>query len=156
MKGRTESSLSLLLERSMNMFCRVQTYEELISYQKALDEQDDELDKKMKGLFLERESMNKCFSKKMTAIEKGNNFLQDFKELKKEMEEFHLSYEKRLNSIVELREHLEKEDDRVRQLLEAHTEKCHKRLREENHKIESTMILENLNKKKLASVVSTY
>lgn len=143
-KGRKESTLSLILERSMNMFCRVLTYDELIQYQKLLDEQDDAEHKKMEGLFIEKRSMERHFKKQIDMIiNNGGNL----KELQKEMLQFQESYERRLKKIMDIRRHLEDEDDRVREQLLSHTNKCQKRLREESSRIEQSLIQENMNKK---------
>lgn len=143
-KGRKESTLSLILERSMNMFCRVLTYDELIQYQNLLDEQDDTEHKKMEGLFIEKRSMERHFEKQIDMIiNNGGNL----KELHKEMFQFQESYERRLKKIMDIRRHLEDEDDRVREQLLSHTDKCQKRLREESSKIEQSLIQENMNKK---------
>lgn len=144
MQGRKECYFSLFLESSMNMTCRVMGYEELIMYQKFLDEQDDIQDAKMKGLLLEKKSMDKHFSKRLLKIAKEGG---DIEKLQKEIDVFNNDYEKRLNKILEIRNHLEGEDDKTRERLLIHTDNCHKNLREENNRIEKRLIKDNLDKK---------
>ena len=144
MQGRKDSYFSLILESSMNMTCRVMEYEELLMYQKFLDEQDDIQDMKMKGLFVEKKSMDKHFSKRMIEISKEGGNVEN---LIKEINNFNSNYEKRLNKILKIREHLEEEDDKTRERLLNHTNNCHQNLREENNAIEKRLIQDNLNRK---------
>lgn len=144
MQGRNDSYFSLILESSMNMTCRVMEYEELLMYQKFLDEQDDIQDMKMKGLFVEKKSMDKHFSKRMIEISKEGGNVEN---LIKEINNFNSNYEKRLNKILKIREHLEEEDDKTRERLLNHTNNCHQNLREENNAIEKKLIQDNLNRK---------
>lgn len=130
----------------MNMFCRILTYDQLIQYQKSLDERDGVERKKMVGLLYEKKLMDRYFDKKIDEI---LSFGGDLENLKKEMLSFRSGYEQRLKSILESINHLSDEDDRVRIKLLEHTEECHKNLREENYKIEQTLILENLNRKNM-------
>lgn len=150
MQGRKESYLSLNLERNMNMSCRVMTYADLLSYQKSLDEQDDAEHAKMLGLLKEKKDMDNHFSKRLSEIVlKGG----DLSKLQKEIADFNNNHEKRLKKVLEIRAYLEEEDDKTRDLLLKHTDKCHRSLREENQKIDKRLVEENLNKKLISMSV---
>lgn len=150
MQGRKESYLSLHLKRSMNMTCRVMTYQELLSYQKSLDEQDDAEHDKMMGLLKEKKDMDSHFSKRLSEIVlKGG----DLSKLQKEITDFNNNHEKRLKKVLEIREYLEEEDDKTRDLLFKHTHKCHRSLREENEEIDKRLVEENLNKKLISIAI---
>lgn len=147
MQGRKDSFFSLVLESSMNTTCRVMTYEELLMYQKFIDAQDDIQRDKMEGLFVEKKSMEKHFSKRLlnVASEGGNS--ESIIAIIKEMDKFNDNYEARLNKILKIREHLEEEDDKTRDKLLNHTDHCHQKLREENNAIEKRLIQDNIEKK---------
>lgn len=144
MQGRKESYLSLNLERSMNMSCRVMTYADLLRYQKSLDEQDDIEHEKMLGLLKEKKDMDINFSKRLSEIVLRGG---DLPKLQKEIADFNSGHEKRLKKILEIREYLEEEDDKTRDLLLKHTDKCHRSLQEENARIDKRLVEENLQKK---------
>lgn len=146
---RTESGNSLALERSMNLQCRVMTFEESLRNASVIDSLDDNRRKKMYGLIKWKFDMDIHFDKCLDKILSFQNLDQMKKELltlKNDMKSFNENFQKSFESIKTDELYYENIDDELRNYLINYAVRCREELKIENSKVEEKLIKENKNK----------
>lgn len=149
--GRSDSALSVELERSMNMQIRIETFEEHLRHVEVIDSLDDDRRKKSFDLDKWNEDMQKYFSRTRKDILEKDNILEikiDLKELDEKIDRFNLMYFVKRNNLQELEVQYETLDDEVRAWLLNYALSCREKLRIENSTVERKLIEENIKKRK--------
>ncbi len=149
--GRKESAHSLMLERSMNMQVRVETFEEHLRHAGVIDSLDDDRRKKSFDLDKWNEDMQKGFSRAREELLK----LEDLQELKEQLKEhnrkvykFNAMYSIKRRNLQDLELQYETLDDELRVWLLEYALLCREKLRVENSTVERKLIEENLARKR--------
>ena len=149
--GRKESAHSLMLERSMNMQVRVETFEEHLRHAGVIDGLDDDRRKKSFDLDKWNEDMQKCFSRTRKELLK----IEDLQELKeglrvydRKVDEFNSMYFIKRRNLQELELQYEALDDELHAWLLEYALLCREKLRIENSTVERKLIEENFAKKR--------
>lgn len=143
---RTENSNSLALERSMNLQCKIMTFEEALRNAQVVDKLDDERREKMFGLIKWQNDMFICFKKQLDSLLMNYTknslelFICDFVKFNTKFNE---SFEKIKNDEL----YYENLDDELRDYLIKYAIRCREDLRIENSQVEEKLIRENKERK---------
>lgn len=143
---RTENSNSLALERSMNLQCKIMTFEEALRNAQVIDKLDDERREKMFGLIKWQNDMFICFKKQLDSLLMNYTknslelFICDFVKFNTKFNE---SFEKIKNDEL----YYENLDDELRDYLIKYAIRCREDLRIENSQVEEKLIRENKERK---------
>lgn len=143
---RTENSNSLALERSMNLQCKIMTFEEALRNAQVIDRLDDERREKMFGLIKWQNDMFIFFKKRLDSllINYTKNSLESFIcDFVKFNTKFNESFEKIKNDEL----YYENLDDELRDYLIKYAIRCREDLRIENSEVEEKLIRENKERK---------
>lgn len=145
-----QKGLSVELERSMNLQVHIMTFEEALRNASVIDRLDDKRRIKLYDVLSWNNDMFKSFSKKLTIISekiKAPAVNQEVLDLLEQMKEFQ---EKFITSIEKEKEedfHYESLDDNLRNYLINYAVQCREKLRIDNNKVETKLILENIERK---------
>lgn len=145
-----QKGLSVELERSMNLQVHIMTFEEALRNASVIDRLDDKRRIKLYDVLSWNNDMFKSFSKKLTIISekiKDPAVNQEVLDLLEQMKEFQ---EKFITSIEKEKEedfHYESLDDNLRNYLINYAVQCREKLRIDNNKVETKLILENIERK---------
>jgi len=145
-----QKGLSVELERSMNLQVHIMTFEEALRNASVIDRLDDKRRIKLYNILSWNIDMSKFFSKKLLTISKKIKdpaVNQEVLDLLEQMKEFQ---EKFITSIEKEKEedfHYESLDDNLRNYLINYAVQCREKLRIDNNKVETKLILENIERK---------
>jgi len=145
-----QKGLSVELERSMNLQVHIMTFEEALRNASVIDRLDDKRRIKLYDVLSWNNDMFKSFSKKLLTISekiKDPAVNQEVLDLLEQMKEFQ---EKFITSIEKEKEedfHYESLDDNLRNYLINYAVQCREKLRIDNNKVETKLILENIERK---------
>ena len=145
-----QKGLSVELERSMNLQVHIMTFEEALRNASVIDRLDDKRRIKLYNILSWNIDMSKSFSKKLLTISKKIKdpaVNQEVLDLLEQMKEFQ---EKFITSIEKEKEedfHYESLDDNLRNYLINYAVQCREKLRIDNNKVETKLILENIERK---------
>ena len=145
-----QKGLSVELERSMNLQVHIMTFEEALRNASVIDRLDDKRRIKLYDVLSWNNDMFKSFSKKLLTISekiKDPAVNQEVSDLLEQMKEFQ---EKFMTSIEKEKEedfHYESLDDNLRNYLINYAVQCREKLRIDNNKVETKLILENIERK---------
>ena len=149
--GRRESAHSMMLERSMNMQVRVETFEEHLRHAGVIDGLDDDRRKKSFDLDKWNEDMQKSFSrtrKELLKIEGFQKLKEGLRIHDRKVDEFNSMYFIKRRNLQELELQYEALDDELHAWLLEYALLCREKLRIENSTVERKLIEENLAKKR--------
>lgn len=145
-----QKGLSVELERSMNLQVHIMTFEEALRNASVIDRLDDKRRIKLYDVLSWNNDMFKSFSKKLLTISekiRDPAVNQEVLDLLEQMKEFQ---EKFITSIEKEKEedfHYESLDDNLRNYLINYAVQCREKLRIDNNKVETKLILENIERK---------
>lgn len=145
-----QKGLSIELERSMNLQVHIMTFEEALRNAAVIDKLDDKRRIKLYDVLSWNIDMLKSFSKKLEKINEkirdptvNQDILKLLEGMKDFREKFIVSIEKEKKEDF----HYEEIDDNLRNYLINYAVQAREKLKIDNNKVETKLILENIERK---------
>ncbi|WP_163468513.1 hypothetical protein [Fusobacterium sp. IOR10] len=145
-----QKGLSVELERSMNLQVHIMTFEEALRNASVIDRLDDKRRIKLYDVLSWNNDMSKSFYKKLLTIsEKIRDPIvnQEVLDLLKQMKEFQEKFTVSIGKEKQEDFHYESLDDNLRNYLINYAVQAREKLKIDNSKVETKLILESIERK---------